>query len=145
MKGFSQFGQLIERQCSEGSAGDLSSLLSSWSSMLVSWGSWSQRIRIQKIKTNYELVWGQAKQFSEKLREARLNQSAWVGVGARTAELSQQARVQKELEGVSLFCGKPWRRQLYQVNEGYFYNHIEKEQNNWIVAIYRIFKKKSIS
>ena len=37
----------------------------------------NQRVRrSQKIRTN-ELVGGQAEQFSEKLREVRLNQSAW--------------------------------------------------------------------
>lgn len=46
---------------------------------------------------------------SQKLREARLNQSAWRGVWTRTAELNQPTRVQKELERVSLFSIKSRR------------------------------------
>jgi len=34
----------------------------------------------------------------EKPRGARLNQSAWKGIGAKTAELNQPARVQEELQ-----------------------------------------------
>ena len=41
--------------------------------------------------------------FSQKQREANLNESAWRGVWDRTVELNQPARVQKELERMSLF------------------------------------------
>ena len=81
----------VGSQCSECSAVELSSFLSSCSSVQAPRSSWNQRIkRNQKIRTNCQSsVWGQAEQFSEKLREARLNQSAWRGVWARTAELNQ--------------------------------------------------------
>jgi hypothetical protein len=39
----------------------------------------------------------------EAKRKIGLNQSAWRGVWARIDELNQPARVQKELEQVSLF------------------------------------------
>jgi hypothetical protein len=74
-------------------------------------------------KKESELVWGQAEKFSEKLREVRLNLSAWRVVWARTAELNQPARVQKELERTSLFSSKPLRWQLYQANKSSFYRH----------------------
>jgi hypothetical protein len=63
-------------------------------------------------KKEPEVVWGQSDQFSEKPREARLNQPAWRGVWTRTAEVNQMARVQKELDRVSLFRSKPPRWQL---------------------------------
>ena len=44
-----------------------------------------------------------SKQFSQKLKEANLNQSAWRGVRAKAAELDQ---TQEELEGMSLFSSK---------------------------------------
>ena len=86
----------------------------------------SQRIRgSQKIRTDFQrTVWGQAEQFSEKPREARLNQSAWRVVWARTAELNQPARVQKDLERVSLFSSKSLRWQLSLANLSYFYNAV---------------------
>ena len=49
----------------------------------------------------------------EKQREARLNQSAWRGVGARTAELNQPARDEKEKERVSLFGSKSQRPKTF--------------------------------
>ena len=58
----------------------------------------------------------QVGQFNEKLREARLNQSAWWWVAARRAELKQLAKIQKEWERVSLFSNK-LLTQLYQVNK----------------------------
>ena len=51
----------------------------------------------------------QAEQFSQKLREANLNQSTWSGVCTRIAELNQPARVQKKLERVTLFSSKSQR------------------------------------
>ena len=53
-------------------------------------------------------------QFSQKPREARLNQSAWRGVGASTAELNEPARVQKELGRVSLFNSKSQRQKTLE-------------------------------
>ena len=56
----------------------------------------------QRMKTSQKTpIWGEAEPFSKKLREARLNQAAWRGVWARTAELNQPARAQRELEGVN--------------------------------------------
>jgi hypothetical protein len=67
-----------------------------------------------------ELVWSQADQSSDKLREARLNQSAWRRIWGRTAELNQPAKAQKKLARVSLFSSKPLR-QLHRVTKNYFY------------------------
>lgn len=64
-----------------------------------------------------ELVWDQAEQFSEKLREARLSQLAWRGVWAGKVKLDQQGRVQKEIERVSLFSSEPMQWQLHLVNK----------------------------
>ena len=46
-----------------------------------------------------------------------MNQSVWRGVGARTAELNQPARVQKELERVSLFSSKSQKLKTFYANK----------------------------
>lgn len=58
--------------------------------------------------------------FSEKLRESRLNPSAWRVVWARRAEMYQPSRIQDDLERVSLFSSLPRLlliQQMYQVNK----------------------------
>jgi hypothetical protein len=49
--------------------------------------------RLEQIARVYEV----SRAISQKLREARSNQSAWRGVWAGATELSQPARDQKEL------------------------------------------------
>lgn len=57
-----------------------------------------------------KLIWAQEEQFrGGRERKARLDQSVWRGVRARAAELNQPARIQKELEDVSLFSRKSQR------------------------------------
>jgi hypothetical protein len=58
---------------------------------------------------------------NEELRQARLNQSVWRGVWARTADLNQAVRVLKELERVNLSHSKPLRLQLHLTNKRYIY------------------------
>jgi len=53
--------------------------------------------------------------------ETKRNQNESVCLERRTAELNQPARVQKQLEKVSLFSSKISRQQLYQANKRYFY------------------------
>jgi hypothetical protein len=49
----------------------------------------------------------------QKLRKVSLNQLAWRGVWARTVELNHSARIQKELERVSLFRSKSQRLKTF--------------------------------
>jgi hypothetical protein len=111
---------------SEENAVELNLLRNPCSSVQVSRGSWNQRLwRKRNNQNNYlELICIQAEQFSEKLREASLNQSAWRGVWDRVSELTQPAWVQKELGRVSLLSSKPLRWQLHLANKSYFYINV---------------------
>jgi hypothetical protein len=67
----------------------------------------SQRTRSQKVRTDSRVSVRPSRAIqSEAEREAKLNQSAGRGVWARTAELNQPGRAQKELGRVSLFSSK---------------------------------------
>lgn len=133
---FSHFSQSIETQCSEWSAGELSSLVSSFSSVLVSQATWSQRIRSQKSKKIIRVSLRLTKAIQRKLSEAILNPSAWRGVWPRTPELSQLARIQTELGKVSLFTSKTWRRQLHPVNKSYFTIMLQRNKRTLLLLLF---------
>lgn len=54
-----------------------------------------------KYKRLLELVFSQAEQLSQMLREAIMNQSAWREALARTVELNRATWIQKELERIA--------------------------------------------
>jgi hypothetical protein len=78
-------------------------------------------------------------QFSQKQREGNFNQSAWRGVWARTSELNQPTRVQKEVERVSLFSSKPLIQQLHLVNERDWHITILLLYLKFIIFIFKYF------
>ena len=100
-------------------------------------GKWGVRRLLQIAR-----VRGQAEQFSGKPGEARLNQSAWRGVWARTAELSQT--VQKELERMRLVNSKPPRWQLHLVTKSYFYTTVFTNLNTFEVQFLKKKKKSNV-
>lgn len=84
-----------------------------------------------------ELVWGQKEQFSQNMTVYRLNKSAQRRVWGIKAELIQPARIQKNLERVSLLSNKPLRWQLHKLNNSYIYRH-EQKKIHWKILKVKI-------
>jgi hypothetical protein len=96
---------------------------------------WVYRDRLQ-VKTEWAREWEGAMRLEEisriSLRPSRaiqaeaetnkwLNLSTWKELWAWIAELNKPARVQKELERVSLFSSKPPRWQFHLMSKNYLY------------------------
>ena len=66
--------------------------------------------RSQKIRTDCQSYFEVTQDNSVRLRDAKLNQSAWRGLRASTTDLNQPSRVQKDLGRMSLFSRKSLRQ-----------------------------------